>query len=292
MTLMEGWRSLIDPEMTKILLRFPFLQEDTLQDIAIVDLCDDLLEGVPNCRETLPPGLRYLRVPLGNANGPGAEFACKAVSGAKYCHNYYQFYLTPVGQDSQTDTSDTDQFTGRNANPKQFLNRPRKPPSIEGLGTSLNYDDLKLNLEEYSPKIDLDPSKLINLHELLLEKNSYLSQAHRQLSAVYQNTELFPQSTNTSDTNQLVGILLNFWMQVNFLNGVGEWGFSFPVVYQGMCFPAACDLKDINMNSLIYGLQFTVGGEGLIISSPVINEGLGQAFNFTMKQQRDMSGEV
>lgn len=285
MTLTEGWRSLIDSVLTKILFRFPFLQEDTLQDITIVDLCDDLLEGVPTCRETLPPGLRYLRVPLGNANGPGAEFACKAVVGAKYCHNYYQYYIPPFYQD-------TAQFTGRNGNPKLFLNHPRKPQTIEGLGTSLNYDELKLNWAEYSPKIDLDTSKLINLHELLLEKNSYFSQAHRQLSAVYQTTELFPQSTNTSDTNQLVGLLLNFWMQVNFLNGVGEWGFSFPVVYQGMCFPAACDVKDIYMNSFTYGLQFLVDGAGLIISSPVINEGLGQILNFTSKQQQDMSGEV
>ena len=40
------------------IFRFPFLQEEMLQNIAYVDLCESLLVQVPNCQLTVPVELR------------------------------------------------------------------------------------------------------------------------------------------------------------------------------------------------------------------------------------------
>ena len=72
---------------------FPFFQEGMLQDFERIDLCDSLLSLLPDCKQSVPEYLRMLKVPLGNANGPGSESGCKAVKQAKYCHNYYQLVL-------------------------------------------------------------------------------------------------------------------------------------------------------------------------------------------------------
>ena len=40
------------------IFRFPFLQEEMLQNIAYVDLCESLLALVTNCQLTVPVELR------------------------------------------------------------------------------------------------------------------------------------------------------------------------------------------------------------------------------------------
>ena len=40
------------------IFRFPFLQEEMLQNIAYVDLCESLLMLVPDCQLTVPVELR------------------------------------------------------------------------------------------------------------------------------------------------------------------------------------------------------------------------------------------
>ena len=263
--------------------RFPFLQEENLQDVITLDLCEGIIESIADCEGVLPQELRYLRIPLGNANGPGAESSCKGVSEAKYCHNYYQFYIPPFYRD----TLHT-QLTPGNINP--LLNGPQMEPQtqwnplLNGLQmepqtfrSSLDFADVKSKLEKFSPEIDLDASKLVNLHDLLLERNSFLIQALRQLTAIYEDTTVFPN--NTKDPNQLVGFLLNWWLTLNIRTGVGIMGFSYPVAYQGMCFPDSCTLEDIETNSLLFGLQFHVEDYLPIISSPVINDGLGKLLN-------------
>ena len=78
--------------------RLPFFQEGILEDVVYVDLCEGVL-SYPGC-ELLPAELRYTRIPYGNANGPGTESGCKGAREAKYCHNYYAYYIPDIDQGS------------------------------------------------------------------------------------------------------------------------------------------------------------------------------------------------
>ena len=236
------------------------------------------------------PFLRFLRVPKGNANGPGWEAGCKGLSEAKYCHNYYQ-YLVPLNWSEP----ELDKYRIQNLNTNHFLN---------GLGISApdfkivapTFDYVNFIPTEHSATLDLSSLKLVDLSDLLVERNSYFRLGQTQLAALYGDTKLFPENHNTNttgDLNQLVGILLNYWMQINFLNGVGEWGFNFPIVYQGMCYPSVCSVEDITTNSILFNQRFLIEDwMGLIISSPVLNEGLGKLLNMTADQTIQQSGET
>ena len=258
---------------------FPFLQEGRLQDVTYVDLCDSVLLGIDYCKATVPAELRWLRLPLGNANGPGSEPGCRAAGGSKYCHNYYQFYI-PLEGSSQSS------FKLEHLpplNPKQNLDRfnvGRESPRLL-FNTSLLSLDIPSNPIHQSSKLDmelqLDHSKLLNLPDLLIERSSYFSEARTQLTTLYENPRLFPQQQRNVTLDQLVAVWVFLWLQVNFLNGVGEFGFSFPVAYQGMCYPSACSVEDITRNSLSFG-------QGWVVSSPLINEGLGNLFDMTGEQ--------
>ena len=250
--------------------RFPFFQEGILQDVAYIDLCDSVLLTVANCKETVPTNLRYLRMPRGNANGPGSESGCKAVTESKYCHNYYQYYV-PTGRDkSQSEHLPLAQPQ----NPKRILDG-----FDVGVGTPVSfstnfssfYSDVKYKERNFSST--LDPSKLINLYDLLVERNSYFHEAHQHLTLLFENSTLFEQQDINVD--KIFGILMNFWLGINFSYGAGQWGFSFPIAYQGMCFPSECTIEDIERNSLIFNSQFLSEGMALIISSPYLNEGFG-----------------
>ena len=81
--------------------RLPFFHEGILQTVVNLDLCDSVLSTVPNCTQTFPEYLRVVRIPKGNANGPGSESGCKAAQQAKYCHNYYQIMV----EESETSLS-------------------------------------------------------------------------------------------------------------------------------------------------------------------------------------------
>ena len=258
--------------------RFPFFQEGILQDVVYIDLCDSILKPIPNCQQ-ISDDLRYLRMPFGNANGPGSESSCKAASQAKYCHNYYQYYIPPS---TSTNTSTTGHGQ---KNPKQSLDGFNVNDLLQ---KTLDVPQVRSDFEprKTQSNLNLDPSKLVNLYELMVERNSYFSVAHRQLTTLYGNTTMFPEYKDAPiDPNKVVGMLVFLWTTRNFQNGVGQWGYTIPVSYQGMCFPSACSVEDIEINSVIYGVRFLVEGAGIIISSPVVNEGLGQLFlNMTVDQ--------
>ena len=128
----------------------------------------------------------------------------------------------------------------RLAKPKQNLGRfnvGQASPRLlfnASLASLLSRDD-PIN---YSSKFDLelDPSQLVNLYDLLVERSSYFSEVQTQLTAL----RLFPQQRGDLTPDQVLGVWLFLWLQVNFLNGVGEFGFSMVFPYQGMCFPSAC----------------------------------------------------
>ena len=66
-------------------------------------------------------------------------------------------------------------------------------------------------LNQNSSTLDLSSSKLVDLSDLLVERNSYFSLGQTQLGALYGDTKLFPENcntNNTSDLNLLVGVLL------------------------------------------------------------------------------------
>ena len=216
-------------------------------------------------------------MPAGNANGPGSETGCKTSSRAKYCHNYFQFYIPTLGPEGSSG------FTLENVpshNLKQHLDgftAGRESPRILFDASQLSLD-VPFNPINKSSKFDreLDTSKLVNLYDLLVERSSYFRGVETQLRTLYEDAGLFPQQQEGNSTlDQLVGLWLNLWLQVNFLNGVGEFGFSMIFPYQGMCFPSVCSVEDIEINSRIFGERFSIEGVP-VISSPVMNEGIVQ----------------
>ena len=245
--------------------RFPFFQEGILQDVAYVDLCESVLSVIPNCKDIVTIELRYLALPRGNANGPGSESGCKAVADSKYCHNYYQYYVPSYVKSEQLPQSQPH-------NPKQILDgfkvAAEAPVSFSNFSSF--YFDVGVKQRNYSSP--LDPSKLVNLYDLLVERNSYFHEAHQQLTSLFENSTLFPEKSNA---DKIVGILINLWLNINFSYGAGQWEFSFPIAYQGMCFPSECSKEDIEVNSFIFNLQFLNEGMAVIISSPFLNEGFG-----------------
>ena len=245
-----------------------------------MDLCDSVLEAVPNCRENVPLELRFIRIPKGNANGPGSESGCKAVSGAKYCHNYWQFYVDPKMIRDDKTSARVHQNQKQNIQAFDAGSRPLTIVDFSSLVNKSQLEQVKLD----SIETHFKPSEIVDLYDLLVEKNSYFRLGLSQLKSLYGNTTLFPQyKDDPIPIKQLAGILLNFWVGVNWLNGVGQFAFSYPIAYQGMCFPSACSMEDIQINSFLFGSQYYVEGLGLIFNCPVINEGLGKLLNGTAK---------
>ena len=127
------------------------------------------------------PFLRFLRVPKGNANGPGWEAGCKGLSEAKYCHNYYQYFL-PLQQ------PELEKYRIQNLNTNHFLNGLGiSAPDFKKVAPTFDYVNFKPT--EHSSALDLSSSKLVDLSDLLVERNSYFSLGQTQLSALYGDTK-------------------------------------------------------------------------------------------------------
>ena len=146
---------------------FPFFHEGVLKDVAYMDLCDSILGTIPDCRQSVPEGLRYLGIPVGQANSPGSETGCKKASDAKYCHNYYQYYVPP-------NTQSVSQKVGQN--PKDLLNgfQVGAQKTID-LSPVINQVGSMFRPTRNHSNIDLDPSKpQISLNSSLCsEKGKY-----------------------------------------------------------------------------------------------------------------------
>ena len=103
------------------------------------------------------------------------------MSEAKYCHNYYQYFL-PLQQ------PELEKYRIQNLNTNHFLN---------GLGISApdfkivapTFDYVNFKPTEHSSALDLSSSKLVDLSDLLVERNSYFSLGQTQLSALYGDTK-------------------------------------------------------------------------------------------------------
>ena len=145
--------------------RFPFFQEGILQDVAYVDLCESVLSVIPNCKDIVTIELRYLALPRGNANGPGSESGCKAVADSKYCHNYYQYFVPSYVKSEQLPQTQPH-------NPKQILDgfKVGAEAPVSFTNFSSFYSDVEYKQRNYSSP--LDPSKLVNLYDLLVERNT------------------------------------------------------------------------------------------------------------------------
>ena len=145
--------------------RFPFFHEGMLQDFANLDLCDSVLEKVPNCTQTVPEYLRVLKIPKGNANGPGSETGCKAAQGAKYCHNYYQLFINS-SEDSET------YFSGHPNTKTGLAGFPVEVPPAPDFFSSL-FSQAEFRSRNHQSDSGLDPSQFINLFDIMLDRNSH-----------------------------------------------------------------------------------------------------------------------
>ena len=75
---------------------------------------------------------------------------------------------------------------------------------------------------------------------------------YEQLSVLLGNTSLSPHikylDSSAGLANQVIGIMIFLWFQVNFTKGVGKQGYTYQFAYQGMCFPSACSNEEIHQN--------------------------------------------
>ena len=142
--------------------RFPFFQEGILQDFEQIDLCDSLLSLLPDCKQSLPEFLRILKIPLGNANGPGSESGCKAAKQAKYCHNYYQIVL-----DDPEESDGRHSFRNQNPVMNGFIFEVPSFTNVQNIST-------KSSDKNPQSRLDLDPSNFLNLLDLLVDRNHHV----------------------------------------------------------------------------------------------------------------------
>ena len=141
---------------------FPFFQEGMLQDFERIDLCDSLLSALPDCKQSVPEYLRLVKVPLGNANGPGSESGCKTAKQAKYCHNYYQILI-------QSSEESAGRHFFRNQNPvtNGFIFNDLSVPNVQNISS-------KFSKRNYQSKLNLDPANFLNLLDLLLDRDHHV----------------------------------------------------------------------------------------------------------------------
>ena len=141
--------------------RFPFFQEGMLQDFEQIDLCDSLLSLLPDCKQSVPDYLRILKVPLGNANGPGSESGCKKAKRAKYCHNYYQIIINSSWSFGR--------HFFRNQNPVMngLLLEVPLLPTFQNIPA-------KSSDKNHQSRLDLNPENVLNLLDLFMDRDHHV----------------------------------------------------------------------------------------------------------------------
>ena len=70
-------------------------------------------------------------------------------------------------------------------------------------------------------------------------------------------------------------------------NGVGFFGYQIPLPYQGMCFPSACSVADINTNAEVLASRVALPCTPAVGSSPIV----GDPFFDFLQEQFQMSDE-
>ena len=79
-------------------------------------------------------------------------------------------------------------------------------------------------------------------------------------------------------------------------NGVGFFGYQLPLPYQGMCYPSACTVEDINTNSEVLASSFALPCTPSIGSSPIIGDTfldiIGGQFFLTDEDKEEMKGQI
>ena len=147
--------------------RFPFFHEG-IKDFAKLDLCDSVLSSDPNCTQTFPEYLRIVKIPKGNANGPGSETGCKTAQQAKYCHNYYQIFVNSSEESETFRLNTKSEMTGF---PAEILSTP------DFFSSPFTVNQTEFSSIKHQSNSGLDPSEFLNLFDLvLLDRNSHARQ--------------------------------------------------------------------------------------------------------------------
>lgn len=100
----------------------------------------------------------------------------------------------------------------------------------------------------------------------------FFREVFHQLSSLFGNRTLFPDINHgdgaKGPVNTAIGVMIFLWMQANFFNGVGMWGYNLEFAYQGMCFPSVCSQEEITQNSLELSERYQVPGLPTVVSTP------------------------
>jgi len=260
---------------------FPFLQEGRLQDVVEINICDFLSGGNATiwigCVIILGD-LGVFNFPYGYSNGPGAENQCRSVPSAQYCNNYYSINL---------DSPDWKPIENLTRKHLQNFGRFR---DFQHQDFSKMFDLSKISLKllektanyGFDENEDFDASGLVDLTDILVQKNSYTRKLHDKIQAIImipEIQEIIQAKDDPPGIDDLPSLLLYFlmlyWWLINWSFGPGLWGFQPQISYQGFCYPAQCSKEDINTNNLIFArdiLKF----DNFISQSPLVPPYMGE----------------
>ena len=83
---------------------------------------------------------------------------------------------------------------------------------------------------------------------------------------------------------------------MNMFNGVGFFGYQLPLPYQGMCYPSACSVEDININSEALASRFALPCTPVVGASPIVGDAfldiIQDQFFFNGEDKEEMKGQI
>jgi len=268
---------------------FPFLQEGRLQDVVPIHFCDFLGQGnqiiTYLCKEIIGDyGL--VNFPYGYSNGPGAENQCRSVPSAQYCNNYYSINIeSPDWRPFENLTKDA---STQNVGRFRDFQRPQDFSKMFDLS---NIDIKKTADYHLEVNEDFDASGLVDLTDILLEKNGYARKIHDKLQDIVMKPEIQEIIKANDENEDLQALplyfLMLYWWLINWSFGPGLWGFQPQIAYQGFCYPAQCSKEDINTNNLIYARDL-LKYDNFINQSPLVPSYMG----FALQQDQEFIDQV
>ena len=241
----------------------PFLQEGVLQDVVMLHICDVISAIAENdtiaepCKEVVPNFIGLVPIPFGNANGPGNEKECKSMSTAKYCHNYISPFFEAPDNFADPRMESNLEETGFNTQNHKFTVQNKnfdllKSISIKSARKMLPDD------EEDLDDFGFDTTDLVDLGEILINRNSYMRKVHDSLVEVLKKLRKEEEEiggVTISIPKMAASLLMILWYGLNFGQGPGNIGVTPPFPYYGGCYPVQCTKADIETNNLIFSNQ-------------------------------------
>ena len=271
----------------------PFLQDGMLSDQHQINICDQLGdEGdliVRYCKNNIQPeAAQWIGIPYGLATAPGMEMKCRRLDESKYCVNY----LVPFpanyhggGKDESLNFKTNIQLDmepwGFKNRLHTLMNRNKQQANMLKNQTMGHFQKSRKSLYEAGEKlktIDLDPSTLFNLSEMLLNKHRPLSQMVSALTNMSIQANLFAVEEEEDIPYFWIGFLISVWWGRNI--GVAPFTPNSLWPYQGVCYPAACTKQDIQDNNVLFMKQIYshLTGSPIFAFSPLLNDdGMVQA---------------